>query len=87
MKESVTRLLIGTWLDFSQSLVNFQTGDYRVFAQSYILGVKFTNSRLSFSLFYFSFLFLFCFIFLFSIFRTTRVRVDRLHCYISHLMV
>ena len=39
--------------------------------------VKFTNSGLSFSLFYFSFLFSFCFIFLFSIFGTTRVRVDQ----------
>ena len=37
--------------------------------------VKFTNSRLGFSLFYFSLLFSFCFIFLFSIFRTNRVRV------------
>ena len=34
-----------------------------------------TNSRLSFSLFYFSLLFSFCFIFLFFIFGTTRVRV------------
>ena len=34
--------------------------------------IKFTNSGLSFSLFYFS-----LFIFLFSIFRTTRVRVDQ----------
>ena len=46
--------------------------------------VKFTNSGLSFYLFYFSFLFSFGFIFLFSIFRTTRVRVDRSHCHISH---
>ena len=37
-------------------------------------------------LFYFSFHFLFSFgfIFLFSIFRTTRVRVDRSRCHISH---
>jgi len=40
------------------------------------VAVKFTNSGLSFSLFYFSFLFSFCFIFLFSIFKTIRVRVD-----------
>ena len=39
---------------------------------------------LVFSLFYFSFLFLFRFIFLFSIFRTTRVRVDRSRRHIGH---
>ena len=48
------------------------------------LDVKFTNSGLSFYLFYFSFLFSFCFIFLFSIFRTTRVGVDRSCCHTSH---
>ena len=38
---------------------------------------------LSILLFIFIFL-LFCFIFIFSIFRTTRVRVDRSRCHISH---
>jgi len=50
--------------------------------------VKFTNGRLSFSLFYFSFSLFF--LFYFSIFRTARIRVrsDRSHCHISHnLMV
>ena len=47
-------------------------------------GIKFTNNRLSFPLFYFLFLFLFCFILLFSIFRTPRVRVDWSCCHISH---
>ena len=46
--------------------------------------IKFTNGRLSFSLFYFLFLFYFWFVFLFSIFRTTRVRVDQSRCHISH---
>jgi len=41
--------------------------------------VKFTNGGLSFFLFYFLFLF-----FYFSIFRTTRVKVDRSRCHISH---
>ena len=40
-----------------------------------ITPIKFTNSRLSFFLFYSAFLFLFHFIFLFSIFRINRVRV------------
>ena len=40
--------------------------------------VKIEESKLD--LFYFSF----HFYFLFSIFRTTRVRVDRSHCHISH---
>ena len=44
--------------------------------------VKFTNSSLSFSLFYFHFI-LFSY---FSIFRIARVRVrsDQSHCHISH---
>ena len=40
-----------------------------------ITPIKFTNSGLSFFLFYSAFLFLFHFIFLFSIFRINRVRV------------
>ena len=38
-------------------------------------------------IFLFIFYFLFYFISLFYIFRTTRVRVDRSHCHISHLMM
>ena len=51
------------------------------------ISVKFTNGRLSFSLFYFSFLFSFQFIFLFSIFRTTRVRADWSCHHISHNLI
>ena len=50
------------------------------------MNVKIEEGRLD--LFYFSFHFYFLFdLFLyFPIFRTTRVRVDRSHCHISHLM-
>jgi len=49
--------------------------------------VKIEEGKLD--LFYFSFYFYFLFdlFFYFSIFRTTRVRVDRSHHHISHLMV
>ena len=45
------------------------------------------SRKLDLVYFSFHFLFSFQFIFPFSIFRTTRVRVDRSRCYISHLMV
>jgi len=64
----------------SEVLVNYIQSD----PMGVTIIIKFTNGRLSFSLFYFSFYFLFCFIFLFSIFRTTRVRVDRSRRHISH---
>ena len=52
------------------------------------VSVKFTHSRLSFSISLFIFIFISVLFFYFFIFRTTRVRVDRSHCHISHnLMV
>ena len=72
---------IFVWSIFYDPFLHLHLSDYPF---SHALDVKFTNSGLSFSLFYFSFLFSFCFIFLFSIFRTTRVRVDQSCCYISH---
>ena len=48
------------------------------------LYVKFTHGRLSFSILLFIFIFISVLFFYFSIFRTTRVRVYRSHCHISH---
>jgi len=65
--------------------------DWRIeyFSRGEILkgsNVKIKESRLDLFSFLFIFYFYFYFISLFSIFRTTRVRVDRSHHHISHLM-